>query len=152
MEKPETALEYYNKLLENDPTNSVSAGDLRHLIHPDQLQQAAWRRKAYALRNMGKLDKSVEELTTLLDTFYNEVDGWVELAEIYYLCNQYGSHPHNLLPKLTQVLDTITRCRRSHTPCFWHPKIRSTCSSSQRSRTRVVIFPLRPKPSSWRLI
>ena len=40
---------------------------------------------------MGKVDKSVEELTTLLDTFYNEVDGWVELAEIYYLCNQYGS-------------------------------------------------------------
>lgn len=24
-EKPETALEYYNRLLENDPTNSVSA-------------------------------------------------------------------------------------------------------------------------------
>lgn len=42
---------------------------------------------------MGKLDKSVEELTTLLDTFYNEVDGWVELAEIYHLCNQYDSHP-----------------------------------------------------------
>ena len=39
---------------------------------------------------MGRLDKSVEELTTLLDTFYSEVDGWVELAEIYYLCNQYG--------------------------------------------------------------
>jgi len=72
-EKPETALEYYNKLLEGDPTNS-----------------AAWRRKAYALRNMGKLDKSVEELSALLDTFYNEVDGWVELAEIYYLCNQHN--------------------------------------------------------------
>jgi len=42
---------------------------------------------------MGKLDKSVEELTTLLDTFYNEVDGWVELAEIYHLCNQYDPHP-----------------------------------------------------------
>ena len=37
---------------------------------------------------MGKVDKSVEELTALLDTFYNEVDGWAELAEIYYLCNQ----------------------------------------------------------------
>lgn len=71
--KPETALEYYSKLLEADPTNS-----------------AAWRRKAYALRNMGRLEKSVEELSTLLDTFYNEVDGWVELAEIYYLCNQHS--------------------------------------------------------------
>ncbi|KAF9788067.1 TPR-like protein [Thelephora terrestris] len=72
-EKPETALEYYNKLLESDPTNA-----------------AAWRRKAYVLRTMGKLDKSVEELSSLLDTFYNEVDGWVELAEIYYLCSQYN--------------------------------------------------------------
>lgn len=44
---------------------------------------------------MGKIDKSVEELTTLLDTFYNEVDGWVELAEIYYLCNQYGFTPRS---------------------------------------------------------
>ena len=48
---------------------------------------------------MGKLDKSVEELTTLLDTFYNEVDGWVELAEIYHLCNQYDFHPRYLLQK-----------------------------------------------------
>jgi len=72
-EKPETVLEYYNKLLETDPTNS-----------------SAWRRKACVLRNMGKLDKSVEELSALLDTFYNEVDGWVELAEIYYLCNQHN--------------------------------------------------------------
>ncbi|KAF9653693.1 TPR-like protein [Thelephora ganbajun] len=73
MGKPEIALEYYNRLLEDDPTNS-----------------AAWRRKAYVLRIMGKLDKSVEELTALLDTFYNEVDGWVELAEVYHLCNQYN--------------------------------------------------------------
>jgi tetratricopeptide (TPR) repeat protein len=62
-------------------------------IHSDEMYQAAWRRKAYALRNMGRVDKSVEELTTLLDTFYSEVDGWVELAEIYYLCKQYGFIP-----------------------------------------------------------
>ena len=68
---------------------------LRYPIRSTETQQAAWRRKAYVLRNMGKLDKSVEELTTLLDTFYNEVDGWVELAEIYHLCNQYGFHLHN---------------------------------------------------------
>jgi len=100
---------------------------------------------------MGKLDKSVEELTTLLDTFYNEVDGWVELAEIYYLCNQYGFHPRNLLPRLMQISGTITRYKQSHTRCFWRPKIRSMCSSSQRSRTQVVICPLPSKRSSWRL-
>lgn len=63
------------------------------LVHSNQAQQSAWRRKAYTLRKMGRLDKSVEELSALLDTFYNEVDGWVELAEIYYLCNQYSLHP-----------------------------------------------------------
>lgn len=67
---------------------------------------------------MGKLDKSVEELTTLLDTFYNEVDGWVELAEIYYLCNQYGLPPRYLLQMLIQVSDTITLYKQSHTHCF----------------------------------
>lgn len=40
------------------------------------------------LRCMGKIDKAVEELSELLDTFYNDVEGWAELAEIYYLCNQ----------------------------------------------------------------
>ena len=70
---------------------------------------------------MGKLDKSVEELTTLLDTFYNEVDGWVELAEIYYLCNQCGFRPRDLLPNSyefqTQLRTTGTLTRvASSTP------------------------------------
>jgi deoxyadenosine/deoxycytidine kinase len=37
---------------------------------------------------MGKIDKSVEELSGLLDTFYNDVEGWAELAEIYFVCHQ----------------------------------------------------------------
>jgi hypothetical protein len=67
---------------------------------------------------MGKLDKSVEELSALLDTFYNEVDGWVELAEIYYLCSQYGYHPPYASKKLMQVSGTTTRYRPFHTRCF----------------------------------
>lgn len=67
---------------------------------------------------MGKLDKSVEELSALLDTFYNEVDGWVELAEIYYLCNQYSSRPPSPPKNLMQVPDTIMRYKHFHTRCF----------------------------------
>ena len=51
--------------------------------------QAAWRRKAHVLRRMGKLDRAVHELSTLLDTFYSDVDGWLELADIYLFCEQY---------------------------------------------------------------
>lgn len=35
-EKPESALEYYNKLLENDPTNSVSSARFMMLISSDK--------------------------------------------------------------------------------------------------------------------
>jgi ER membrane protein complex subunit 2 len=52
-------------------------------------QQALWRRKVTVLKEMGRIDKAVEELSELLDIFYSDVDGWVELAEIYYMCNQY---------------------------------------------------------------
>jgi hypothetical protein len=98
---------------------------------------------------MGKLDKSVEELSALLDTFYNEVDGWVELAEIYYLCNQYDSHPPYPLSKLIKVSDTTMRYKHSHMHCFWHPKIHFMYSNSQKSLTRVATFLLRSEHSLW---
>ncbi|KAI0634199.1 TPR-like protein [Trametes polyzona] len=68
----EVALRYYDELLEEDPSNA-----------------AVWRRKAHVLRQMGKVDRAVEELSALLDTFYTEVDGWLELADIYLSCQQY---------------------------------------------------------------
>ena len=51
--------------------------------------QAAWRRKAGVLRKTGKIEKAVEELSSMLDTFYTEVEGWLELADIYTSCQQY---------------------------------------------------------------
>ncbi|KAK0441684.1 hypothetical protein EV421DRAFT_1812150 [Armillaria borealis] len=32
---------------------------------------------------------TVDELCTYLDTFYNDIEGWLELADIYSSCNQY---------------------------------------------------------------
>ncbi|TFY63849.1 hypothetical protein EVJ58_g3009 [Rhodofomes roseus] len=71
-EPPEVALKFYEELLEADETNA-----------------AVWRRKAAVLRKMGKVDKAVEELSSMLDTFYTDVGGWLELADIYSSCTQY---------------------------------------------------------------
>ena len=38
---------------------------------------------------MGKIDRAVEELSAMLDTFYTEVEGWLELTDIYLSCQQY---------------------------------------------------------------
>ncbi|KAA1471927.1 TPR-like protein [Dentipellis sp. KUC8613] len=66
------ALEYYDKTLEADPANA-----------------AAWKRKISVLRRTGKIEHAVTELSEFLDTFYTDVEGWVELADIYSSCNQY---------------------------------------------------------------
>jgi len=71
-EPSEVALKYYDELLEIDSSNA-----------------AIWRRKALVLRHMGKIDKAVEELSEMLDTFYTDVEGWLELADIYSSCQQY---------------------------------------------------------------
>ena len=42
---------------------------------------------------MGKLDRAVEELSAMLDTFYTDVDAWLELADIYASCQQYVLSP-----------------------------------------------------------
>ncbi|KAK7678077.1 hypothetical protein QCA50_013476 [Cerrena zonata] len=68
----ETALAYYNDLLETDSSNA-----------------AIWRRKASVLRRMGKIDQAITELSSMLDTFYTEVEGWLELADMYTSCHQY---------------------------------------------------------------
>ena len=51
--------------------------------------QAAWRRKAHVLRHSGNIERAVVELSAMLDTFYSELDGWLELADIYASCQQY---------------------------------------------------------------
>ncbi|KAJ7481637.1 hypothetical protein FB451DRAFT_1130011 [Mycena latifolia] len=71
-ESPDVVLKYYTRLLDADSANA-----------------AIWKRKISVLRRTGKNDKAVEELSQLLDTFYTDVDGWLELADIYTTCNQY---------------------------------------------------------------
>jgi len=69
---PEVALKYYQDLLNEDPANVP-----------------IWKRQISVYRRMGKVEKAVDELSQFLDTFYTDVEGWLELADIYSSCNQY---------------------------------------------------------------
>ncbi|KAI0701829.1 TPR-like protein [Cytidiella melzeri] len=71
-ESPTIALAYYDEMLKSDPSNA-----------------ALWRRKAGTLRKMGRVDEAVNELCLMLDTFYTEVEAWLELADIYLSCHRY---------------------------------------------------------------
>jgi len=55
--------------------------------------QAIWKRRISVLRRTGKVEKAVNELVQFLDTFYTDVEGWLELADIYASCNQCVSVP-----------------------------------------------------------
>jgi len=73
-ESPSVVLQYYHELLQDDSANI-----------------AIWKRRISVIRRMGKYEKAVEELSEFLDTFYTDVEGWLELADIYSSCNQYTS-------------------------------------------------------------
>lgn len=62
------------------------------------------------LRRQGHIDKAVRELSEYLDTFYNDVEGWLELADIYASCNQYVPIPviHDSARSYNQVYLLIT--------------------------------------------
>lgn len=55
--------------------------------------QALWKRKISVLRRMGQIGRAVDELSAFLDTFYTDVEGWLELADMYSACNQYVPSP-----------------------------------------------------------
>lgn len=70
--------------------------------------QAIWRRRASVYRRLGKIDEAVTELSAHLDTFYTEVDGWLELADIYSSCQQYVLYLFFGLHSYISLLDTHT--------------------------------------------
>ena len=88
-ESPDTVMKYYDDLLNVDSANAVSPGCLRPSCSCLGIYlQAIWKRKISVLRRIGKIDLAVDELSLFLDTFYNDVEGWLELADIYMSCNQ----------------------------------------------------------------
>lgn len=48
------------------------------------------------LRKLGKTENAVEELSKFVDTFYTDVEAWLELADLYASHHQYASPPIRL--------------------------------------------------------
>ena len=105
-ESPEVVLQYYEELLKEDATIIVST--IRIAFHNADPSQAVWKRRISILRRTGQYEKAVEQLSGFLDTFYTDLEGWLELADIYSSCNQLSI----LLPIYCQTL--IRGCRYTH--------------------------------------
>lgn len=50
--------------------------------------KAIWKRQISVLRKLGQIDRAVVELSKFVDTFYTDVEAWLELADIYTSQNQ----------------------------------------------------------------
>ncbi|KAF8351942.1 hypothetical protein F5887DRAFT_933116 [Amanita rubescens] len=73
-ESANVALQYYDQLLDADPSNA-----------------AFWKRRISVIRRVGRLEEAIEELSQYLDTFYTDLEAWLELADIYSSCSLYTS-------------------------------------------------------------
>ena len=82
-------LAFYDDLLKTDSSNAVCVTFPSVDPACSSANKALWRRKAGALRTLGKTEDAVKELCTMLDTFYTEVEAWLELADIYASCQRY---------------------------------------------------------------
>jgi hypothetical protein len=78
-----------------------------------------WQRQISVLRKLNRIDLAVEELCKFADTFYTEVEAWLELADIYTSQNQYAAHsrPSCQFCILTPSLDIPRLC--SLYPTSW---------------------------------
>jgi len=71
-ESSDVVMKYYDELLDVDATNA-----------------AIWKRQISLLHRTKNTARAVTSLATYLDTFYQDVEAWLELADIYASCNQY---------------------------------------------------------------
>src|SRR6266516_5585685 len=49
-----------------------------------------WKRRVALLRSINKPIDAINQLTLLLDTFPNDVEGWAELTELYLSQDMYS--------------------------------------------------------------
>ncbi|CAA18435.2 TPR repeat protein oca3 [Schizosaccharomyces pombe] len=68
------AMSYYNSKLSEDPTHTV-----------------IYKRKLALLRSMGQTKECIQGLINYLDTFYNDLEAWAELADIYVSVEAFES-------------------------------------------------------------
>ena len=54
------------------------------------IEKAIWKRQIAVLRKLGRINDAVGELSKFADTFYTDVEAWLELADIYASTHQYA--------------------------------------------------------------
>ena len=95
-EDPKAALRFYEELLEADPSNAVCYSPLcskfRFTEKAVAKPKAIWKRQISVLRKLGEIDRAVGELSKFVDTFYTDVEAWLELADIYTSQNKCASY------------------------------------------------------------
>ena len=89
-EGPEAALVFYQKLLDADPSNLVCNSDLVSVAGSlSCTMKAVWKRQISVLNRLGRTENAVDELSKLVDTFYTDVEAWLQLADLYISLYQY---------------------------------------------------------------
>ena len=89
-EGPEAALVFYQKLLEADPSSLVCSSDLVSVAGSlSCTTKAVWKRQISVLNRLGRTENAVDELSKLVDTFYTDVEAWLQLADLYISLYQY---------------------------------------------------------------
>jgi ER membrane protein complex subunit 2 len=61
-------------------------------------RKVIWKRQISVLMKLGRIENAVEELSRFVDTFYTDVEAWLELADLYASHNQYASLLIGLVP------------------------------------------------------
>ncbi|KZT54987.1 TPR-like protein [Calocera cornea HHB12733] len=59
------------------------------MLSADESNVIVWKRLVAVYKQAGQIPRAIDSLTLLLDTFYNDLDGWLELASIYASIFQY---------------------------------------------------------------
>ncbi|KAF8607252.1 TPR-like protein [Ceratobasidium sp. AG-I] len=60
-----------------------------YLTKEDESSVPIRKRLIATLRSLGRVQEATEELIRYLDTFYADLESWLELADIYISCNLY---------------------------------------------------------------
>ncbi|KAG8985955.1 hypothetical protein FRB90_004347, partial [Tulasnella sp. 427] len=69
------------------------------ILEVDEAHAGIWKRRVAVFRQLGDTKRAVEDLCQYLDTFYTDVEGWLELADLYASSLQALSHATLLAPQ-----------------------------------------------------
>lgn len=84
------ALKMYVYYLSKEDESCVVSRTLTKIhILTHKTKKPIRKRLVATLRSLGRVAEATEELVKYLDVYYADVEGWLELADIYASCNLY---------------------------------------------------------------